>query len=178
LRALVTRREAAQVRTRGARRAFAPTLGVQAEGGVQAIDLGQWRSQGFWTAGAVLSVPLSTGGSTYARLQQAEATQRRTAAELASATLVAKRRIADARLRERQLAAALELYQQQAVAARAAFDESRLGYAAGLSQYLVVLAALNTAQAAELNLVSARRDLLIARVDLYEALGFRSSSPR
>ncbi len=76
LRAQAERLEAAGKRTKVARRSFAPQLRISGQAGVQAIHIGEWSSQGFWSAGASLSVPLSTGGATYGRLRQAKAQEK------------------------------------------------------------------------------------------------------
>ena len=52
-----------------------------------------------------------------------------------------------------------------------AYTEARALYAGGLTTYLTVLTALNTRHQSQLNVLSAHRDLIDARIDLYEALG-------
>lgn len=171
LRAARRRLEAAAKGTKSARRAFAPTLSLNASAGVQAIRVFDWNSQGFWTAGVTLSVPLSTGGLTYGRLKQAKAQERTATHQLSSSTLQAMREVEDAMVRERLQRDALELAQQQAETAEQAFEESRARYAAGLSEYLPVLTALASAQQAQIDVINAHRDLIAARIDLHTALG-------
>ena len=173
LRAKAERLEATEKRTKVAKRSFAPDLRFTARAGVQAINVGEWNSQGFWSATATLSVPLSTGGSTYGKMRQAKAQQRTASRELSQSTLLAVQEVEDALLREKQQKEILALYREQQEAAEAAFEESRTRYAEGVSEYLPVLTALASSQSAELNLVTAQRDLLAARIDLYTALGDR-----
>ncbi len=173
LRAKAERLESTEKRTKVAKRSFAPDLRLSARAGVQAINIGEWNSQGFWSATATLSVPLSTGGSTYAKMRQAKAQQRTASRELSQSTLVAVQEVEDALMREKKQKEILELYREQQAAAHAAFEESRARYAEGVSEYLPVLTALESAQNAELNIVTAERDLLAARIDLYTALGDR-----
>lgn len=173
LRAKTQRLEATEKRTKVSRRSFAPDLRLSAKGGVQAINIGDWSSQGFWSATATLSVPLSTGGSTYGRMRQAKAQQRTASRDLSQSTLVAVQEVEDALLRETQQAEVLALYQEQHAAAQAAFEESRTRYAEGVAEYLPVLTALASVQRTELDIVTAHRDLIAARIDLYTALGDR-----
>ena len=173
LRAKRERLQATEKRTKVARRSFAPSLRLSARGGVQSINVGEWSSQGFWSATATLSVPLSTGGSTYGKMRQAKAQQRTASRDLSQSTLVAVQEVEDALVRETQQAEVLALYREQHAAAQAAFEESRRRYAEGISEYLPVLTALASVQRAELDIVTAKRDLLAARIDLYTALGDR-----
>jgi outer membrane protein TolC len=114
---------------------------------------------------------LSTGGFTWGRLKQARAQQRTVAAQAEQLKLDAAREVAQARSAERHLTSALEATHEQAKAARTAFEESKARYAAGLSEYLPVITALVTAQRAELTVITAERDLIVARIQLYTALG-------
>ena len=173
LRAKTQRLEATEKRTKVSKRSFAPDLRLSARGGVQGINVGEWSSQGFWSATATLSVPLSTGGSTYGRMRQAKAQQRTASRDLSQSSLLAVQEVEDALLRETQQAEVLALYKEQHVASKAAFEESRTRYAEGVAEYLPVLTALASVQRAELDIVTAHRDLIAARIDLYTALGDR-----
>ncbi|MGH1340108.1 MAG: TolC family protein [Nannocystales bacterium] len=173
LRAKTERLEATEKRTKVSKRSFAPDLRLSAKGGVQSINMGEWSSQGFWSATATLSVPLSTGGSTYGLMRQAKAQQRTASRDLSQSTIVAVQEVEDALLAETQQAEVLALYKEQHLAAKAAFEESRTRYAEGVSEYLPVLTALASLQRAELDIVTAHRDLIAARIDLYTALGDR-----
>lgn len=173
LRAQAERLDAASKRTKVARRSFAPQLRLSGQAGVQAIHIGDWSSQGFWSAGASLSVPLSTGGATYGQLRQARAREKTASRQLSQTTLTAIREVEDALVQEERQSEVLALYREQHEAAEAAFVESRSRYAEGVAEYLPVLTALASAQQAELNVVTAERDLLAARIALYTALGDR-----
>ena len=174
LRAKRTRLEGTEKRTKVARRSFAPNLSLSARGGVQAINTtGDWGNQGFWSATATLSVPIYTGGSTYARMRQAKAQQRTASRDLSQSTLTAVQEVEDALLREAQQREVLKLYEEQYAAAKAAFDESRTRYAEGVAEYLPVFTALSSLQRVELDIVTAKRDLIAARIALYTALGDR-----
>lgn len=171
LRAMNHRLDAAAKRTKVTRRAFVPSLRLQGQAGVQGLHINDWISQNFWNVGAVLSVPLFTGGATYGRMRQAAASERTAAHRLSQATLAAMQQVEDALMREEHQTEALALHREQLQAASQAFDESTRRYTAGLSQYLTVLTAVGSAQQAELSVITAQRDLLAARISLYSALG-------
>ena len=66
--------------------------------------------------------------------------------------------------------AALLARQEQVEAARLAFGESRDRYLGGLDGYLTVLMSLSTLQQAELGLLQAQRDALVAHLQLRQAV--------
>ena len=56
-------------------------------------------------------------------------------------------------------------------AARAAFDSATSRYQQGLTNHLTVLTSLQALQRAELNQLSAHRNLITSRVQLHQSLG-------
>ena len=70
--------------------------------------------------------------------------------------------------RQREL---LTAYDAQLEAATLTFEESRQQYLAGLTNHLSVLTALQGQLQAELNVITARRDVIGARIQLHQALG-------
>ena len=74
-------------------------------------------------------------------------------------------------VREFEQREALTALEQQAKAAKLAWTESKARYTEGLTPYLTVLTAINALNAAELNLINARRALIGIRIDLHQALG-------
>lgn len=171
LRAARARVDAAEMREKSARRQFAPSLRLSAQGGTQGIYIEEWNTQWFWGAGATLSVPLYDGHQSVSRLRQSKAQTRTAENQLQASTLVAMREVEDALVREQQQGKAVEAYEATARAAQAAWKESRNRYAAGIGDYLTVLATLNASQQADLNVVTARRDLIATRIQLHQALG-------
>ncbi|MBZ0273141.1 TolC family protein, partial [bacterium] len=73
--------------------------------------------------------------------------------------------------RSRELAAQREAYRAQLAAADAALEQSRYRYVNGLADYQAVLTALGARQQAELGLIETHRQLIAARLALYDALG-------
>ena len=171
LRAARERLGAADDRRKSANRAFAPTLRVSGQGGVQFFNLTEFDSQWFWNAGVTLSVPLYTGGRTLAQSRQARASQNTAIHQLNQSTLTAVQEVEEALVREEVQHKAVEAYEAQLAAAQKAFEESRARYASGAGDYLTMLSALGAAQAAEINVINAQRQLIGARIQLHDALG-------
>jgi len=65
----------------------------------------------------------------------------------------------------------LELEEKQLYNARRLLTEARNRFSQGLTDYLPVFTSLNIVQNLERQIVSARRDVLSARVSLHRALG-------
>ena len=72
---------------------------------------------------------------------------------------------------ERERSEQLEANQQMLSSARDAFDVARRSYASGVGSYLSVMTALSSFQQAELTVLQTRRNVLAARMELYQALG-------
>ncbi|MBN2797950.1 MAG: TolC family protein [Deltaproteobacteria bacterium] len=171
LRAARERAEAAHRRRLQAERNFLPTLAISGSAGWQYSDMGELRSQDTWSAGGAFSVPLMQMGAIHAQRSQAMALETAAEEQLRKATLEAEAGLASARSREALLGERAEAVALQREAARLAYDQSLELYLAGLARYSEVLMARNAWQAAELSLVSARRDRLSARIALHAAVG-------
>lgn len=130
-----------------------------------------WSTLDTWSVGLSLSVPLFTGGRTYAAHQAARADERGAAASYQQAILAAVGEVEAARAREIQQQAQLEAVEAQVEAARLAFEESRERYIAGLEPYLTTLSTQSAYRQAELARVLIRRSLLTTRLQLHLALG-------
>ena len=85
--------------------------------------------------------------------------------------LQALQEVEDALIQERKQAEFLIELERQVQLARDTLREARMRYANGLSDYLPVLAALESLQTVERSLITAKRQLLSFRVQLYRALG-------
>src|SRR5690606_14044570 len=90
---------------------------------------------------------------------------------LSSSTLTAVREVEDALVYEREQREALAIYVRQAEASTAVLESARQRYLDGDGDYLTVLNAQNSQRQADLNVVTARRDLIGARINLHQALG-------
>ncbi len=85
--------------------------------------------------------------------------------------LAAVREVEDALIQERKQREYLAALEDQHEAARNSLREASQRYQKGLNDYLPVLTALASTHALARSLVTARRDLLTFRVNLYRALG-------
>ena len=103
--------------------------------------------------------------------RQAEAGYVSAKRALSQATLQARMEVENARTTERGAAAQLAARDEQLTAAKLAYDESREQYITGLTSYLSVLTSLTALQNVQLSRLQAHRDLVGARISLYDALG-------
>jgi len=123
------------------------------------------------SAFASLSVPLFAAGE-----RRSEVTLRRAELEegLARYTerfIYAVLEVESILVLERKLLERLELEEKQLYNAQRLLTEARNRFSQGLTDYLPVFTSLNIVQNLERQIVSARRDVLSARVSLHRALG-------
>ncbi len=153
------------------KRTFAPTLNATGQGGVQGIRIFDWRTQWFWGAGLMLSVPLSTGGLTRSRLDAAKAQRNLARAQADALTIQTRTALVRARAAESARKAARDTVAAQYESAQALFREAREQYLSGVAEYINVLSALASMQQVQVTLIVAERDLLLARIDRHAAAG-------
>lgn len=118
-----------------------------------------------------ITAPLLDGGRRSAEV----AFQRAVVAERLAAyhglVLNAVREVEDALMDEAKLREHIAALGSQLDASRNALSEARSRYRSGLSDYLPVLTQLLSVQGLERTLIQRKTDLLVARVNLYRALG-------
>ena len=156
-----------------ARAAYFPQIVLSGTGGFQSSALSSLFTgpAGAWSFGASLTQPIFTGGRLRSGVRLAEARQQtavlvyqqsiQTAFRSVSDALVAYRKSREFRIQEESL------FQSAQDAARL----SHMRYMGGVTGYLEVLTNETNAFSAELTLVQARQNELLALVQLYEALG-------
>jgi NodT family efflux transporter outer membrane factor (OMF) lipoprotein len=171
LRAAEERIASATDRRRNAVRSLFPTVRLTGTAGWQFFDLVEYSDQTFWNAGGSLSVPLFGGGRTQATIRAARATEHAQVHAYTQLAANAVLEVENALVNETHRALHREAVEEQTVAARAALDEAREQYVRGVGNYLALLTAQNTRDAAELALLDSHRQLLSARVQLHDALG-------
>lgn len=178
LRAAQERLSASRSRKKSANRQFAPTLSITGALGYQGFyfDTGAANNdphnhQRYWNAGALISVPLFSGGRNIGGVQQARAAENSAMFNLNQSTLRAVQEVEEALVTEEGQRKAVAAWETNYQAAAKAYQESRNRYVQGVGDYLSVLTAFDNVRAAELNLINARRQLISARVRLYTALG-------
>ncbi len=171
LRASAAREKAAKARKTNSILQLLPSVQITANGGRRATHLEEWQDDWAWGVGAGLSVPLFAGTVRHQGQRQAEAGYVSAKRALSQATLQARMEVENARTTERGAAAQLAARDEQLTAAKLAYDESREQYITGLTSYLSVLTSLTALQNVQLSRLQAHRDLVGARISLYDALG-------
>lgn len=124
-----------------------------------------------FNAGASLSVPLFDGFAGRAAVAQQEAALQVQVEQLSQAILTALVEVEGAIVREAQQRRNVELLAERAQIAGETLQSARDRYRAGLSDFLPVLTSLQAEQAAQLDLLTARRQLVAQRIALHRALG-------
>lgn len=142
---------------------------------IQGSALGMGRPSsvdGFtFNAGATLNVPLFDGFVGRAQVVQQEAALQIQVEQLSQAVLTALVEVEGAIVREAQQRRNVVLLEERAQIANDTLESARDRYRAGLSDFLPVLTALQAEQAAQLDLLTARRQLVAQRIALHRALG-------
>jgi multidrug efflux system outer membrane protein len=156
-----------------ARAAYFPDISLSGSGGFQSSALANLFSgpAGAWSFGASLAQPIFTGGRLRSGVRLAEAQQQTTTLFYQQSIQEAFRSVSDALVAYRKTR---EFRAQQELLFESAKDAARLSqmrYTGGATGYLEVLTNETNAFSAELGLVQARLNELLALVQLYEALG-------
>lgn len=156
-----------------ARAAYFPDISLSGSGGFQSSALTNLFSgpAGAWSFGASLAQPIFTAGKLRSGVRLAEAQQQTAALFYQQSIQEAFRSVSDALIAYRKTR---EFRTQQDLLFQSAEDAARLShmrYTGGATGYLEVLTNETNAFSAELGLVQARLNELLALVQLYEALG-------
>lgn len=129
-------------------------------------------AKGFtWNAGADLSVPLFDGLRGISEIKTQRAVLDELLEQYAETILTGLLEVESSLVLERQERLRIQYLEDEFRLANVTVEATRDRYRAGLSDFLPVLTALATRQVSELQLVSARRQLVSYRVQLYRALG-------
>jgi NodT family efflux transporter outer membrane factor (OMF) lipoprotein len=124
-----------------------------------------------WSIFANITWPIFDGGRRKAEVDRNKAVVKERLGAYGQVVLLALREVEDSLIQERKQAAFVIELERQAKLARDTLREARMRYANGLSDYLPVLAALESLQTVERSQIVAQRQLLSYRVQLYRALG-------
>jgi multidrug efflux system outer membrane protein len=156
-----------------ARAAYFPQIALSGNGGYQSSALTGLFSgpAGAWSFGASLTQPIFTGGRLRSGVRLAEARQQTAVLVYQQSIQAAFRSVSDALVAYRKTR---EFRIQEESLFQSAQDAGRLShmrYMGGVTGYLEVLTNETNAFSAELTLVQARQNELLALVQLYEALG-------
>jgi len=156
-----------------ARAAYFPQISLSGAGGFQSSALSSLFSgpAGAWSFGASLTQPIFTGGRLRSEVRLAEARQQTAVLFYQQSIQGAFRSVSDALIAYHKTR---EFRAQQELLFGSAQDAARLShmrYTGGVTGYLEVLTNETNAFSAELGLVQARLNELLALVQLYQALG-------
>jgi multidrug efflux system outer membrane protein len=156
-----------------ARAAYFPQISLSGTGGFQSSALSNLFSgpAGAWTFGASLTQPIFTGGRIRSGVRLAEARQKTAVLVYQQSIQTAFRSVSDSLVAYRKTR---EFRTQEEFLFQSAQDAARLShmrYSGGVTGYLEVLTNETNAFSAELAVVQARQNELLALVQLYEALG-------
>ena len=162
---------AADRRTAAAVAARFPRLSLSAQGSTSGEDAGDLFHNWMGNLAANLMLPLFDAGERKAEVDRsrAVATERLHAYE--QTVLVALREVEDALVQEARQREYLDHLEAQLALLREVVARTRDSYTSGAASYLQVLDALRTHQQLERSALSAYRQLVGLRVDLYRALG-------
>ena len=122
------------------------------------------------TAAGDVVAPLLDGGERRAEVDRTEAVRRQRLLEYGQTVLEAFREVEDALARERRQAERVRRLREQLDLARRAYEQLRVEYLNGVSDYIDVLTALTEQQELRRELLRERRRRVVFRIDLYRAL--------
>jgi outer membrane protein, multidrug efflux system len=156
-----------------ARSFYFPQIALTANSGYQSSALTALFTgpAGFWTFGSTLAQPIFTGGRLRSNVRLAEAQQQEAVLFYQETIQGAFRDVSDALIAYRKTQ---EFREQQQLLVNSAQDATRLShmrYSGGVASYLEVLTNDTNYFSAELNLVQAQLNELLALVQLYRGLG-------
>jgi multidrug efflux system outer membrane protein len=156
-----------------ARAAYFPQISLSGTGGFQSSALSNLFTgpSGAWSFGASLTQPIFTGGRLRSGVRLAEAREQTALLVYQQSVQGAFRNVSDSLV---AYAKTREFRIQEELLFESAEDAARLShmrYSGGATGYLEVLTNETNAFSAELALVEARQNELLALVQLYEALG-------
>ena len=164
---------AANARIGVAKAAYFPSIGLTGFLGSESARLADLFSApaAIWSYGAALAMPIFDAGRTGARVDQASARQREMLANYQKTVQNAFREVRDALI-------SLQMYDReetdlliQLTAAGDALKLANARYDVGYSGFLDVLDSQRVYNGAQLQYLAARRNRLLAAVDLFKALG-------
>lgn len=134
-------------------------------------SLSQLFQQQLASLGLNIMAPLLDGGRRQAEVMRRCALTEEALEAFTQALLIAIREVEDAIVQEEQLKKLIEEVRQELKVAESTLEAAQLQYAHGLSDYLPVIAALQSVQRLQRQQISQKKDLLINRSRLYRALG-------
>ncbi len=117
-----------------------------------------------------LLAPIFRGGELSAEVDRLEAVKKQRLYEYGQTILTAFQEVEDALIREQKQRESIARLEEQVTLAEQAYNQLRLEYLNGTSNYLDVLTALDEVQQLRRNLLTAELNLIEYRIGLYRAL--------
>lgn len=148
-----------------------PSLSLSGSGGFTAEDIGDLFSDFLWDIAAQLTAPLFDGGRRRAEVHRTEAVLDVALANYEKTVLTALREVEDALIQEQKQQEYLEQIGKKLDLSRLAYDSSMSRFSEGVGDFLTLLTQNQSVLRAEQDLVNGQKNLLSARIDLYQALG-------
>ncbi len=146
-------------------------LRLTGRAGYQNSEAGDLFDLWYASVSATVQHTLADGGLRTAEQERTRAITRVLIQQYGQTVLNAMQEVESAMVQEQRQRTYLEELKKQLDLARATLAEARSRYVNGLSDYLPVLVALQGLQQLERTHISARRDLIAFRIQLYRSLG-------
>ena len=148
-----------------------PTLSLSASAGGNSTDFSEGIENWFGNLTTNLLAPIFDHGSRKANVERNEAVVEEKLLSWKQLLLTAVQDVEDALANEDGQRRTLAEIRNQIELAEKTLERARRSYVNGLSTYLDVLTSLQSLQGLQLEEISARKQLLVYRIDLYLALG-------
>ena len=148
-----------------------PSLRLTAGSSFQGDQMRDVFKNWLWNLASNLAAPVFDGKRRIAEIERNRAVLQERLLSYEKAVLLALQEVENALVRERKQKEYVTALEKQNKLAQTTLDESHARFVNGLSTYLPVLTALVDVQRLERTLLTARRDLYLYRIDLYQALG-------
>lgn len=169
--AALTRVYAADYRIGAAIAAQYPALRLSARSDFQDSNLADVFQNWLLNLASNLTTPLLDGGRRKAEVERSRAVKEERLAAFEQAVLISFQEVENAWMQEDRQREFITRLNHQLEQDRKAFEESRNRFRQGIGEYLPVLTSLQSMQRVERTLITAQRNLIGFRIDLYAALG-------
>jgi outer membrane protein, multidrug efflux system len=171
LRAARARLKAADERITTAIAERLPGFRIDANAGLQSVEVSSFLTSLAANITAGLVAPIFDAGRREAEVERQRAVTSELLQRYSQLFLNALGEVEDALVQEREHRRLLEALAAQLALARDTLENARERYGSGLGDYLTVLTSLRGLESLERTQLTARRELLVFRVQLYRALG-------
>lgn len=148
-----------------------PALRLSANTEFQNNDLADVFQNWLLNLASSLTTPILDGGRRKAEVDRTRAVKEERIAAFEQSVLTSFQEVENAWMQEDRQREYLNRLQHELDQDRQAFEESRNRFRQGIGEYLPVLTSLQSMQRVERTLITAQRNLIGYRIDLYAALG-------